>query len=434
MPTFSSNPTFSNLSNKFGKNKIVKGSGDALNKTGKALNSTGKTIREKAVVPLQNAFGKHERTADDQGREFKQNEKIPKVIAVSKSSPVSLTTTETGSPRSNFVEGTKHAFNGVPGMFKGLGEQLNPFARHVKTSDEIEEGNLPPVPVDETLERMNIIIRKRIKGVTVQQFYETVWSEQDDKPLFEPWLKEGGKMDISVEKWQDGNFKGEWDKESYYKQRLVNFKFTRTTHMYTGPPIASVQHTQNCRLIGDDRCVLAMKVKMEGIPFADCFDVQIRWVVTRLGEKDELSIQVGLFVNFVKQTVLAAKIRSGTTEETTKTQLSLFEAAKMACSNASHGMIPEDIEDDKKDGHGPDCMGIPRWFSELFRPHAKNDVLTMKLDDATNRLRKARNILHLIPENDELHHKVDSELTDVLESLNLIEKQLKLSPLQLPTA
>jgi len=46
-----------------------------------------------------------------------------------------------------------------------------------------------------------------------------------------------------------------------------------------------------------------MQIEMQGIPFADCFNVQIRWVVTRMGTDTDLKIQVGLFVNFVQQTM-----------------------------------------------------------------------------------------------------------------------------------
>lgn len=66
--------------------------------------------------------------------------------------------------------------------------------------------------------------------------------------------------------------------------------------------MADVKHTQYCRVEGDDRCVLAMTIDMEGIPFCDCFNVQIRWAVTRLKNED-LLVEVGLFVNFVKSTM-----------------------------------------------------------------------------------------------------------------------------------
>ena len=162
---------------------------------------------------------------------------------------------------------------------------------------------LPPIPPDDTLKTMDVIITKRLKGLTVQQFHDIVWKEDPEKPLYRKWLESSGKNDIDIEDWQMGDTKGVWDGEAYQKQRAVTFRFTRTTHLYTGPPIATVKHKQFCRVEDEGKCVMAMQIEMEGIPFSDCFNVQIRWVVTRLGTDDDLKIQVGLFVNFIKHTV-----------------------------------------------------------------------------------------------------------------------------------
>jgi hypothetical protein len=81
----------------------------------------------------------------------------------------------------------------------------------------------------------------------------------------------------------------------------VTFKFVRTSAL-TGPPVADVKHTQLCRIEGDEKFVLAMTIEMGGIPFSDCFHVEIRWVATRVGKK-KMKIKVGLFVNFIKSTM-----------------------------------------------------------------------------------------------------------------------------------
>ena len=219
-----------------------------------------------------------------------------------------------------FVSGIKQGGETVAGGVKSVGRSIaSPIERatgiHLDTKSKgvvveeepeevMAEGDLPPVPPDETLKKMDIIISKRLKGLTVQQFHDTVWKEDPDKPLYRKWLDASGKNDIEIQDWQimDDDVKGLWDGESYQKERTVNFQFTRTTHLYTGPPIASVKHTQWCR-VDDDECVLAMQIEMQGIPFADCFNVQIRWVVTRMGTDTDLKIQVGLFVNFVQQTM-----------------------------------------------------------------------------------------------------------------------------------
>lgn len=73
-----------------------------------------------------------------------------------------------------------------------------------------------------------------------------------------------------------------------------------------------------------------MTVEMEGIPYSDCFSVEVRWVARREGDNDIL-VEVGVFVDFKKSTLLKSKIRSGTLEETTSTHESLFECVKAAC-------------------------------------------------------------------------------------------------------
>ena len=83
-----------------------------------------------------------------------------------------------------------------------------------------------------------------------------------------------------------------------------------------------------------------MTVEMEGIPYSDCFAVEVRWVAQREGDND-IFVQVGVFVNFKKSTMLKGKIRSGTLEETTSTHESLFESVQKACIAAGGEAAPE---------------------------------------------------------------------------------------------
>lgn len=77
-----------------------------------------------------------------------------------------------------------------------------------------------------------------------------------------------------------------------------------------------------------------MRVEFEGIPYADAFAVEIRWVATREGDRD-INVQVGVEVDFKKSTFLKGKIRSGTIEETAPVHRNLFEAVREACANSS---------------------------------------------------------------------------------------------------
>jgi hypothetical protein len=220
-------------------------------------------------------------------------------------------------PDETLKKGSNNAVQNVAGIGKSAGKAVvAPVERalHLKGASAngdngaddddggVVEGGLSSVPPDETLKKMDIIISKRLKGLTIEQFHDTVWAEHEETPLYTKWLESSGKKEVTIQDWKTEPATGPWDGESYDKHRTANFRFTRTTHLYTGPPIAEVKHTQFCKLT-EDKCVLGMQIEMQGIPFADCFNVQIRWVATRMGTEKDLEIQVGLFVNFVKQTV-----------------------------------------------------------------------------------------------------------------------------------
>jgi VAD1 Analog of StAR-related lipid transfer domain len=92
--------------------------------------------------------------------------------------------------------------------------------------------------------------------------------------------------------------------------------------------------THLCRLEGQDRCILQIRVEIDGIPYGDTFAVEIRWVATREGENDML-VDVGVEVDFKKSTFLKSKIRAGTIEETTSVHKDLFTAIQTACAAVS---------------------------------------------------------------------------------------------------
>lgn len=225
----------------------------------------------------------------------------------------------------------------------------------------------------------------------------TTMSPQPRRPFYGPWLESRGNFDVQVGEWmyapghhplkqqqsivakesnentddrlstdlignmnkvntieeeESASFVGPWDGEHYTQKRIVTFRFERTGGFSSG--CTTVKHTQYCRHdpTKQDRCVLAMTVEMKGIPFADAFSVQIRWVATRVGEND-LNLQVGLHVHFVKSVMVASQIRAGTKEKTTLAQFDLFRAMKEAC-----GAVEDETEDDGDEDYVDEsCLG-----------------------------------------------------------------------------
>ena len=93
--------------------------------------------------------------------------------------------------------------------------------------EDQQDSDLPAVPPDDTLQKMNVIINKCLKGVSIPSYYETAWSEDsgdENEPLYRSFLEESGKEDIVIEDWkvaETGNgFVGEWDGEKYTQKRV----------------------------------------------------------------------------------------------------------------------------------------------------------------------------------------------------------------------
>lgn len=274
---------------------------------------------------------------------------------------------------------------------------------HVEQAPDKEEeadDGVPAAPPDKQLESMDVVIQKTLKGVSVREWYENCWSEGQgtDKPAFYgPWLEATGKLNINVEDWdfsQEGSpFVGDWDKEEYSQKRKVTFAVEGS---YPGAGQAHVTHTQYCRY-NEDRCVLSMTSQMKNIPFADSFQVQIRWVATRCGSKD-LLLQVGLYVLFLKQVIVAGKIRSGTTAKTTETQRDLLARMKVVCGADT---AEETYETNELASTGPSgelaltsllkkVVELLSYWFPFMKPHEEDE------DDIEREMSKIRDHLHTI--------------------------------------
>jgi len=195
--------------------------------------------------------------------------------------------------------------------------------------------NNESVSGDKTLQSMDIILRETFKGVTVDKFFYICWKEDESSPLYGPWLESIGNLNVQASAWEtrdeDDLFVGGWDQEQYSMKRVVTFQ--KPPSVFSSSPI-SVKHTQHCRY-DDKSCIVSMMVETEGVPFANAFHVEIRWVATKDDETNDLQIEVGLFVVFTKSVMLAGQIRSKTKSSTTKMQSGLLSCMKEACCGAN---------------------------------------------------------------------------------------------------
>jgi len=351
-----------------------------------------------------------------------------------------LSEDEQSNQMTAFTAAMKEAFLCVPRetkrVFNGIGIGEGKVYRKVQgrfiasndtelpvDNDADEACHLPVVAPDAKLQEMNVIIKKKIKGVAIPEFYDMTWAEKT--PFYANWLEASGKMDIKVGAWQEGEVKGTWCGETYQRQRITTFQFQRTTHLYTGPPIANVTHTQYCRVEASDKCVLSMTMEMEGIPFADCFKVEVRWVATRVGSKD-INIQVGLFVNFVTSTLLANQIRAGTTEETTKSQLSLFNAVLHACCDVVDSVAVIENEETKEkeiEKESDKCFPFPKFLMSLVGASRKDDI-ALSVKSAMSKLKEIQTKLETSKETLDERDVMRSELAQAHSAIDKLLHQV----------
>jgi len=204
----------------------------------------------------------------------------------------------------------------------------------------IEPGGV--VPPDTVIKDMNVVVSKHLRGISIQKFHETVWSEKV-KPLFRPWVEKEA-FDVEMGDWKEGEYEGPWCKEKYDFERTIKFRVKRKTHLYIGPPIANVIQVHRCRVVDNDKCIVSMTIEFEGIPYSDTFAVEVRWVALREGAND-IKIECGLVVDFKKKTFLKSKIQSGTLEESTPVHKSFFQQMQSACVAAGGVQATEEVEE-----------------------------------------------------------------------------------------
>jgi VAD1 Analog of StAR-related lipid transfer domain len=269
----------------------------------------------------------------------------------------------------------------------------------------LAEEQVPPPP-DKRLKSMDILIDKKLQGsphLSVEDYHQKFWNND---AFYAAWLQQSlGKTNVHVGQWQtntmassnDENGVGgdlsavivnPWDGETYDCMRVVTFQFQRastTTHCLSttagrsNPPAmmkAHVTQTQYCRVDeGMNRGVVSTTIATRGVPFSDAFNVQLRWVATRVlgagpaasSYDSPLHIQVGMVVVFTKPVIVANKIRAGVKEETTKSQVHLFRCMKKACCSSN---LDEEL----------DGRAVPLPQASRRRKSAVDDLLLLAKD------------------------------------------------------
>lgn len=251
---------------------------------------------------------------------------------------------------------------------------------HVSKDGTKQKAPLFRMPAEPKLQQMTIIGKQKIKGISINDYYEVAWSEGENcnkKQIYAPFLTSCGKNDVKVTPWEmGGEIVGDWCGEKYTQQRYVTFNFMKQT---IGQTLVEVKHTQRCRRLGNDRCIVQMTLEMKGFPYSDCFVVEVRHVASRVGESD-IIVEIGMIVRFLKSCLFEGKIKTNTGAETTKAQLELLRQTVEACKPFVKEAAPgedgeEDDEMDESVAAGDNVVGR----SPIILPEAVVAVVRMIL-------------------------------------------------------
>ena len=194
--------------------------------------------------------------------------------------------------------------------------------------DETSSAFIPhDLPPDEQVKKMTVVVSDTLRGINIGQFFNSFWRDKPGSEFYGPWLETKKSEKVKVGGWEKNRHEHKFSKEVFSHKRVATFDYPRTTHLWVGPPMAGVTQAHYARIDDGARCIIAMSVEMNGIPYADVFAVEVRWVATNVADR-VIEIEVGVAVDFKKSSMFKGQIRSGTEEETGAIHMSLFEEMK----------------------------------------------------------------------------------------------------------
>ena len=184
------------------------------------------------------------------------------------------------------------------------------------------------LPADEQISQMDILFTKQLANLSPNHWFTKFWSNLE---CYQEYYRSSDKQDIAISAWEEGDggnaIANPYDNEDYTHRRTVQFHFQKNIMgRNLSPHVSMVEHAR----VDENRCVVTNSTDCTGVPFGDAFQVQLRWVATRVGEND-LLLQLGLYVLFSKSVLVAGQIRSASRSESMEAQEKLYEVMKQVC-------------------------------------------------------------------------------------------------------
>lgn len=297
----------------------------------------------------------------------------------------------TGKAVAQGIQTTTKPLNGLTEKSKNVIArtfQLNgtSFSSSESSPDAVQTSTAErPALRDEILSsRMKLILRGDLE-CSLDDYVNNYWQ---NKEFYQSFLEDGAK-NINVGPWQEGEWKSSWDEQTYPLQSKVTLEVQQQTPVYTGTVF--IKQTLFCHQNKEDSenpsVVVAIQNETSGVPFADTFNVQIRWVATQISTS-RTHVQVGLFVYFVKSCIISGTIRSAASKETTLAHQTLLQRIQ---SDLGQDMTTANVLQPGEDGAVTTSNPVQVFFQNIMSCFHSEPV-----SDSEKRLQKIEKIFHKI--------------------------------------
>ena len=323
------------------------------------------------------------------------------------------------------VKPTQKAIQGVVDATKSTGQEIGSFvsgkrdgkhrsAGAVDREAEATSSGEMALPPDEQLMSMDILFTKQLAKTSVRDWYNNFWNEMS---IYKEFLEAHGKQDVVISDWEEGEIENPYDLQTYTHRRNILFHFEKSiVGRQLAPSVRKVEHYR----ISNDRGIVTVTTDTSGVPFSDAFQVQLRWVGTRIGEND-LLLQLGFYVLFRKSVLVAGQIRSATRQETFSMEMNLFNVMKDACGAEESAMgvtVEETAWDTSKFNL---CSKPPVDLFRMCIPQASEQVFQDDLDRELFEVQKLLRTVGELPMIEEQQKTmIESALLMVEDSLDSI--------------
>ena len=196
-----------------------------------------------------------------------------------------------------------------------------------------------------------ILVDQQFQGLNALEFFQVFLG--DDAPFsFQEFQRKRGDVDIDYGKWTAPTSGSSSDVPFTKLQRLErDISFKTRTKSFFGPPFA-VCHKHQQVYLHKRFLILQCHVRLEGIPFCDCFSVLERWILEapkKSSGNKVATLTVHSQVYFSKPCAFESQIRS-------KSQETLVDVVSSWCAMAQQALqitIQQKLEREQREASMP---------------------------------------------------------------------------------